>query len=331
MLKGQRIGDRAKPLATATRGRIRGYLERYGVQGGTFRLLHASGARPLTIPLITQTGRQDLGLLLPVAANRSERTPGARTRTTEQPMTTRTETSDLTLIVPLRNHARALDAAAEQLPTVCAEGNHHGIVVPVDGTWADRPTSLEAPMPTQTAGDARRALVLSNMAGNSPRDAATEPSHVVTTGGKLALVEAADDGAFVMRNNTARGHDGQMSTPVEEPLRTLTGAGHQSLVVPYYRTGEAQPVSEPIGAVTTRDRFAKVDLEEVIDDCSFRMLQPHEIARAMVMHEHVDGSPYVVLGNKRDQVAQYGNAVTPPVMRMLVERCAESLEPEGVA
>jgi DNA (cytosine-5)-methyltransferase 1 len=305
-LVGQRIGDRKRALARDTRGRISGYLQRYGVQGGTFRLLHDGGARPLTIPLITQTGRQDIGLLMPVAANRSERTTGARTRTTDQPMTTRTETSDLALVVPLRRHAAALDTAGESLPTVCASGNHHGLV------------------------ERRTAAVLSNMAGNAPRDAETEPSHVVTTGGKLAVVEPGA-GAFVMRNNTARGDSGQMSTPIVEPLRTLTGAGHQSLVVPYHRTGEAQPVEEPIGTLTTRDRFALVDLEEVIDDCTFRMLQPHEIARAMVMHEHVDGSPYIVLGNKRDRVAQYGNAVTPPVMRMLVERCAASLEPGGVA
>jgi len=30
---------------------------------------------------------------------------------------------------------------------------------------------------------------------------------------------------------------------------------------------------------------------------------------------------YVVLGTKREKVKQYGNAVTPPVMQMLIERC----------
>ncbi len=358
-LFGQRIGDRKKALAQATRERIRRGLERYGLQGQAFRLLQDGMPRPLTIPLVTQTGRQDLGLLLPVAGNRSERTPGARVRTTEQPMATRTTQSDLALIVPLRKNGNAADTGQESLPTVCASGNHHGLVVakgsgstprstdealpcvttipqlrilvPAGGPTGQgrNPKSVEEPIGTVLAEN-HRALVVSNMAGNAPRDAATEPSHVVTTGGKLALVEPAD-GAFVMRNNTARGDAAQMSTPVEEPLRTLTGAGHQSLIVPYYRTGEATPTVEPIGSVTTHDRFGLVDLEEAIDDCTFRMLQPHEIARAMVMHEHVDGSPYVVLGNKRDQVAQYGNAVTPPVMRMLVERCAESLEPNGVA
>jgi DNA (cytosine-5)-methyltransferase 1 len=34
---------------------------------------------------------------------------------------------------------------------------------------------------------------------------------------------------------------------------------------------------------------------------------------------------YIVLGNQGDQVKQYGNAVTPPVMRELVARCVASL------
>lgn len=357
-LVGQRIGDRKRPLAANTRDRIRRGLERYGFQGQVFRLLQDGAARPLTVPLVTQTGRQDIGLLLPVAGNRSERTPGARVKTTDIPMATRTETADLALVVPLRNHASAEPADTASLATVCAEGNHHGFVVakgggsvprstdeslpcvttipqlrllvPAGGMRSTRATSTEEPMPTQTAGDGRRALVLSNMAGNTPRDADTQPSHVITTGGKLGLVEAPE-GAFVMRNNTARGDQAQMSTPVEQPLRTFTQAGHQSLIVPYYSTGEAKPATDPIGAVTGHDRHAVVDLEQIIEDCTFRMLQPEEIARAMVMHEHVDGSPYVVLGNKRERVAQYGNAVTPPVMRLLVERCVASLEPAGVA
>jgi DNA (cytosine-5)-methyltransferase 1 len=32
-----------------------------------------------------------------------------------------------------------------------------------------------------------------------------------------------------------------------------------------------------------------------------------------------------VLGNKREKVAQLGNAVTPPVMRLLMGRVMESL------
>lgn len=57
-----------------------------------------------------------------------------------------------------------------------------------------------------------------------------------------------------------------------------------------------------------------------IDKCSFRMFDLAEIARAMSMDRHVDGGEYVVLGNKRERMAQLGNAVTPPAMQILVER-----------
>jgi DNA (cytosine-5)-methyltransferase 1 len=50
------------------------------------------------------------------------------------------------------------------------------------------------------------------------------------------------------------------------------------------------------------------------------MLQPHEIGAAMAFPDN-----YVVLGNQRERVKQYGNAVTPPVLRLLVERCLEVL------
>lgn len=57
-----------------------------------------------------------------------------------------------------------------------------------------------------------------------------------------------------------------------------------------------------------------------IEDCSFRMLMPAEIGRGMAFHDE-----YVVLGNQRERVQQYGQAVTPPVARWLLERVMESL------
>jgi len=52
-----------------------------------------------------------------------------------------------------------------------------------------------------------------------------------------------------------------------------------------------------------------------VEDCYFRMLQPHEIGRAMAFPDS-----YVVLGNKRERVKQFGNAVTPPAMSLLIQR-----------
>lgn len=80
-------------------------------------------------------------------------------------------------------------------------------------------------------------------------------------------------------------------------------------------------VSEEIGAVTTNDRHALVSYQEpALEDCYYRMLKSKEIGRAMAFADD-----YVVLGSEKDKVKQYGNAVTPPAMEWLVERCVESL------
>jgi DNA (cytosine-5)-methyltransferase 1 len=90
-----------------------------------------------------------------------------------------------------------------------------------------------------------------------------------------------------MRNNTG---GAEMSTPVGEPLRTLTTAVHQSL--PEYGT-------------------------LAVDDCEFRMLEPYEMKGGMAFP-----TGYIVLGNKREQARQIGNAVTPPNSRDLIASTA---------
>jgi DNA (cytosine-5)-methyltransferase 1 len=137
--------------------------------------------------------------------------------------------------------------------------------------------------------------------------------------------------AMVMRNNTPRGDPAQMCTPATEPLRALTTTGHQSLLtwahllVPYYGTGRAQPVTEPAGTLTTRDRYALASPAINVDDVWFRMLEPHEIAAAMAF---LPG--YVVLGSKRERVRQLGNAVTPPVAEILIAALVEAITGEPI-
>ena len=57
-----------------------------------------------------------------------------------------------------------------------------------------------------------------------------------------------------------------------------------------------------------------------MNQCGFRMLEPQEIKLAM-------GFPpdYQILGTRRQQVHQLGNAVTPAAMQLLVERCMASV------
>lgn len=124
---------------------------------------------------------------------------------------------------------------------------------------------------------------------------------------------------LLMRNNTG---GAEMCTPTSEPARTMTTSGHQSLLMPYYGTAIPQPVDRPVPTVPTRDRFALLDLDTLVDDCGFRMLEPYEIAAAMAFPlGYIDRAL-----SKKDQVKLAGNAVTPPVMTWLMGRVLQALE-----
>ncbi len=346
-LEAGAIGDRARPLADKTRERIRRGLERLAREPFAIRLMQGGAPRPLTLPVVTLTQRHDLAMVMPIAGNTFERTSGNRARDARLvPLDTIHRTHERAMVVPPMGDVTPRDADRDPAPTQTtstraaivhprgtAELQRHGDVRPITD-----------PVHTVRAGGQHHALVYANRANNEPRDSELEPSHCVLTGGTLGIV----------RNNTARGDQGQMTTPGYEPIRTLTTHGHQSVVVPYNRTGQPQPDFEPTSTLTTKDRLALVVpyatgneptfageepvstltsrskqalvyTDDDIDACLFRMFALHEIAGAMVMVDHVDGTPYQVLGNKRERMAQLGNAVTPPAARELVTRVLEVL------
>jgi DNA (cytosine-5)-methyltransferase 1 len=95
----------------------------------------------------------------------------------------------------------------------------------------------------------------------------------------------------------------------------------------YYQHGQMAPVGAAAPTVTTLERHAlvtgaqRVDTAAIaVEDCGFRMLVPREIQAAMAFP-----ADYVVTGTRREQVKQLGNAVTPPVMQLLMERVIASL------
>ena len=194
--------------------------------------------------------------------------------------------------------------------------NETGLVVPCGGTWRENAAPTTAPISTRTTRETDGLAFIAELrGGGSKHRAVTEPLATVTasgnhhglvttyygnggttpTGAPLPTCTTVDRHALLMRYNTARGDQGQMSTPVDEPIRTVTTTGHQSLL--------------------DADR-PTVDITNV----RFRMLEPREIIAAMDFP-----ADYVVLGNRREQCRQAGNAVTPPAARDLVGLVAESL------
>jgi DNA (cytosine-5)-methyltransferase 1 len=123
---------------------------------------------------------------------------------------------------------------------------------------------------------------------------------------------------------------------LNKALSTVVAGGNHHLLVKgilnnkdlnafltYYYSGsqQASQATDPINTITTGDRVAIVKGQVKLEDCYYRMLKPHEIQRAMAFHDE-----YIVLGNSKQKVKQLGNAVTPPVMEWLVQRCVESLK-----
>lgn len=194
------------------------------------------------------------------------------------------------------------------------------LVVPVEGRDGISARPAADPARTQTAR-LQDALVVPLRGTNATKPADSEPLDTVAANG--------NHHALVMRNNSSKGDGGEMCTPTSEPVRTLTTHGHQSLVrwdhllVPYDRSSGARGVDEPMPTQTTIQGDALVGPQVAVEDCTFRMLDPEEIKIAMAF-----GFGYVVLGNKREQVRQLGNAVTPPAARDLIAAVVEAITGE---
>ena len=323
-LPAPRIGDRAKPLAEKTRERIRRGIERHWAPiiakaaGNTYDgVTTGSGylrVSEMGAPLPAQMGTAEHGLAIPPlvvnhvsGADESRSQPvsrelpsivaggthasllipvegreGKSAASVADPLRTQSTRNETGLLVPSYSTGVARPTT-DPMGTVTT-ADRAGLVVPLRNHGVAKPTSH--PIDTVSAEGNHHALVLTNTHENRARSV-TEPLPTATT---------ATTQALIMRNNSARGDSGQMSTPVDEPLRALTTAGHQSLIEP----------------------SAPISLD--VDDAGFRMLEPHEIQLGMGF-----AADYHLVGSKRDKVKQAGNAVTPPAARDLGHAVAEFL------
>ena len=210
-IPGQRVGDRAKPLAEKTRARIAAGIARYW------------------------------------------RDP---------------------FLVERRHEYRARDLASP-FATITASGTERALAIPVEGREGKQAQPMTAPMRTQT----------------------TRLETAVVTPFVAELRGGGSDAryALIMRNNAG---GSEMSTPVHEVMRTVTTAGHQSLITP----GDIEAAKAQV------------------DDCYFRMIEPSEAAAAMAFP-----STYEWSGNRRERTRLAGNAVTPPAARDIVGAVAAAL------
>lgn len=193
----------------------------------------------------------------------------------------------------------------DALSTVCTSGSHHALITPRPflmnlNHGEPRPIEVDGnPFPTQTTYDSSGLVVppflLDHLAEYRTRD-------------------------------------------ITGPISTMCASGnHHSVIIPpggysylmtYYNHGQVVSTQEAAPTVTTLERHALLTSEQhpsdytllSVDDCGFRMLAPHEIQAAMGFR-----ATYQVPGTRREQVKLLGNAVTPPVMKLLTGRLVDSL------
>lgn len=190
-------------------------------------------------------------------------------------------------------HSQSAHAKSINDTTLTQTGRQtQGIVVPpflVSTNYFRDNYPVDKPYPTQTSGNQYGVVVppfLTSFYGTFQQSSLDQPVPTQPSIDKHALVVPP----FIMGI-----HKDVSYRQLSDVLQTVVGAGNHHFL--------AQPGETP-----------------AVEDCGFRMLQPHEVGAAMAFP-----AEYVVLGNQREKVKQYGNAVTPPVMQLLIERCLEVL------
>lgn len=334
-IKGERIGDRARPLADKTRARIAAGIARYWgplhleAAGNTYdaasprhprhgdpsayhrswsveeplRTVHTTGSKALAVPVEGREGKAAQPLTLPL-----------RTQTT------RLESA---MVVPSGGTWNEDVRPVEEPHRTLTSRDAYGVAqlpfqVDFKGTGASHiqrsASSLADPISTVQANGNHHALVCPYYGSSMSAQPVDEPVGTLTTVDRYALVH---------RNNSG---GAEMTTPVFEELRTLTTAGHQSLIQAGPRGGRPP--------VTPHDMKIAA---EMVDGVYFRMFRPLEVAAGMafpVAYEwdvkYVDEKGRTRTPGNRDLVKAMGNAVCPPCSRDLMAVCVEALNGQPV-
>ncbi len=304
-IPGNPIGGRKRPLAKKTLQRIQAGLDRYANQ-----------------PMLTPAGGTWNDSVTPIGAP-------MRARTTRENEAVVTPPPFLTLLRSGRN--RTIDMK-DPLATLVADGAGHALIAPLEGRDGKTCRTAMDPFRAQTARHQDGLIQLPRSASESLVVPIRNNGVAATAVGPINTISAGGTHhALVMRNNTARGDQGQMSTPVHEPIRTVTTEGGQSLVqwashtrdhaLYAYDTGEQRPITKPLPTQTGVEGDAVLKRAVKAEDCTIRMLLVPEIQEGMAFDED-----YVLLGTaKRDKVRMLGNAVTPCASRDLVACVMEAI------
>lgn len=148
---------------------------------------------------------------------------------------------------------------------------------------------------------------------NRARDVYTSPyptQTTVCTAGLVIPPNARQEKVLILPSNVVQA----------EETGAVRQDGRCPFIVNCYGNSTAQALTVPLGTVATVEHHGICLSAPALSDCSYRTLRPTEIGRAMAFP-----SDYIVLGTVKDKVKQYGNAITPPVVKMILQRLIATL------
>jgi DNA (cytosine-5)-methyltransferase 1 len=312
------IFTRTRPLKDATCRRIATGIMRYVVNAERPFIVplthHGSDGRVYDldqpIPTITGANRGEMAVVTPYFARTAHGEQDANGKRrgrgwhgVEEPYPTITTSNDSVLITPhlmtMRNSGKPTTGADEPLHTIVANGAHKFAV---------------AAFLAQHNGGPRNK----NIAGH----AADTPISTITGRGTQQQLVTSN---LVKLRGTNVGH------AADEPLHTISAGGThfaevRAFLIKYYgNERDGHTLFDPLGTVTTKDRFGMVTVsidgtEYAIADIGMRMLSARELYAAQgfpadyIIDFDWNGKPLT----KTAAVRMVGNSVSPPLPAALV-------------
>ncbi|MGP2503627.1 DNA cytosine methyltransferase [Pantoea ananatis] len=339
------IFGRSKPLAENTMKRIARGIQRFVLDNPTpfiVKCNHTSNqtrydcfrGQSVDEPLQTITKTHGFAVVAPIFAGTGGSTFQMKPRPVDKPFFTLLTQNRTNVVCPMlapvisRQFGNSIGHTVDEpAGTVMAKGGGKSALVTAfmakhfGGNYTGPGVAVDGPAHTVTTTD-HHALVTANIMVNNtghPGGSVEEPAHTVTTGNHHAVVTS----------NLIKFRGTNTGQTTDSPAHTITANGNhlgevRAFLMKYYGNEKGGVgLEEPLGTVTTNDRFGLVTVDGTdyqIVDIGMRMLQPHELYAAQgfpswyVIDRDYRGNKYA----KDKQVARCGNAVPPPFAEALV-------------
>lgn len=250
---------------------------------------------------------------------------GYRVQGIDEPLRTITKSRQHAVVTPYLarigqtgSNSKRVNDVRDPLTTVCSK-NEHMLVAPYlvhqHGKSVGRDLREPSPAALQSNHHMLIAPWIAKHYGGAIGADVKRPLPTTTRRGTQNQLAAA---YMVHLNREDKGSD------IRKPVRTVVGGGcHaaevRAFLVKYYGAEkDGQSLWEPLGTVTTNDRFGLVTVTidgelYVVVDIGMRMLTSRELARAQGFPDS-----YVLTGNTENQVARIGNSVCPIMAEVIV-------------